>query len=287
MNDSSFFSNKDCQYFPCHETQDTENFNCLFCYCPLYALGDKCGGNFSYTDNGTKDCSKCMVPHKRDSAYYIWSKFDEIKAIAGRKNKEMNIVCLDMEGIVFPEIWIAVSRATGIDELKLTTRDVPVYSQLMDNRLRILREHNLGIKDIQDVIAGIDPLPGAREFMEEIREIVPVVILSDTFEQFAQPIKKKLGYPTILCNTLEIDADGMIAGYHMRCEKSKLTTVRGFQSMGYETIAVGDSYNDLEMIMASKSGFLLNPPETILKDHPEIPAFYNYADLLDAIKKAL
>ncbi len=228
-----------------------------------------------------------MVPHRPDSAKYIWSKFDDIKAIAGRKKKEMNIVCLDMEGIVFPEIWIAVSKATGIDELKLTTRDVPVYSQLMDNRLRILKEHGLGIKDIQKVIDGIDPLPGAREFMEELREIVPVVILSDTFEQFAQPIKKKLGYPTILCNILDIDDDGMIAGYRMRCEKSKLTTVRGFHSMGYDTIAVGDSYNDLEMILASKVGFFLNPPDSILNEHPDIPVFRDYAGLLDAIKKAL
>ena len=228
-----------------------------------------------------------MVPHKRDSANYIWSKFDEIKSIANRKSSGMNIVCLDMEGIIFPEIWIAVSKATGIDELKLTTRDVPVYSQLMDNRLRILKEHGLGIKDIQNVIAGIDPLPGAVAFMEELREIVSVVVLSDTFEQFAQPIKKKLGYPTILCNTLEIDPDGMIAGYRMRCEKSKLTTVRGFQSMGYNTIAVGDSYNDLEMLQASKYGFFLNPPDTILKDHPEIPVFYDYTNLLGAIKKAL
>jgi phosphoserine/homoserine phosphotransferase len=199
----------------------------------------------------------------------------------------MNIVCLDMEGVLVPEIWIAFSEATGIPELKKTTRDEPDYDKLMRYRLEILKEHGLGLKEIQDVIAGIDPLPGAKEFLDELRTITQVLILSDTFEQFAAPLMKKLGYPTLFCNTLVIGDDGSIADYKMRIEKSKLSTVKALQSIGYETIAAGDSFNDLAMIEASKAGFLFRSTEQIKKDHPELPAFEEYDDFLEAIKKAL
>lgn len=199
----------------------------------------------------------------------------------------MNIVCLDMEGVLVPEIWIAFAEATGIPELKRTTRDEPDYDKLMKYRLDILKEHNLGLKEIQDTIAAIDPLPGAKEFLDELRTLTQVIILSDTFEQFAKPLMKKLDWPTIFCNTLEVSADGMITGYKMRCEQSKLTTVRALQSAGYDTIAAGDSFNDLGMIQASKAGFLFKSTEKIKADYPELPAYEEFSDLLDAIKAVL
>ena len=199
----------------------------------------------------------------------------------------MNIVCLDMEGVLVPEIWIAFSEASGIPELRRTTRDEPDYNKLMNFRLGILKEHKLGLKEIQATIAKIDPLPGAKEFLDELRSITQVLILSDTFEQFAMPLMKKLDYPTIFCNTLEVAPDGEITGFKMRCEKSKLTTVKALQSIGYETIASGDSFNDLAMIQASKAGFLFKSTEKIKADYPDIPAFEEFDDLLDAIKKAL
>ncbi|MBO4915558.1 MAG: bifunctional phosphoserine phosphatase/homoserine phosphotransferase ThrH [Oscillospiraceae bacterium] len=199
----------------------------------------------------------------------------------------MNIVCLDMEGVLTPEIWIEFSRVSGIPELKRTTRDEPDYAKLMRFRMDILREHGLGLKQIQEVIAQIDPLPGAKEFLDELRDAAQTVILSDTFEEFAMPLLKKLGRPTIFCNALETDADGMLTGVKMRCEKSKLTTVKGLQSIGFETIAAGDSYNDLDMIFASKAGFLFRTTEKIKVEHPELPAFEEYGELLDAIKAAL
>jgi len=199
----------------------------------------------------------------------------------------MNIVCLDMEGVITPEIWIKFSEVSGIPELRRTTRDEPDYDKLMRFRMDILREHGLGLKEIQDVIAQIDPLPGAKEFMDELRATTQVVILSDTFEEFAKPLLKKLGWPTIFCNSLVTDEAGMLTGVKMRCEKSKLTTVRGLQSIGFETIAAGDSYNDLDMILASKAGFLFRTTEQIKKDHPELSAFEEYGDLLAAIKAAL
>lgn len=199
----------------------------------------------------------------------------------------MNIVCLDMEGVLVPEIWIAFAKETGIEELKLTTRDEPDYDKLMNYRIKILKEHGLGLKEIQDVIAKIDLMPGAKEFLDELRTITQVIILSDTFEQFAAPLMKKLGLPTIFCNTLEIGENGMITGYKMRCEKSKLTTVKALQSIGFDTIAAGDSFNDLGMIQASKAGFLFKSTESIKKDYPEIPAFEEYDELLNAIKAAL
>ena len=199
----------------------------------------------------------------------------------------MNIVCLDMEGVLVPEIWIAFAQASGIPELKRTTRDEPDYDKLMQWRLGILKEHSLGLKEIQEVIATIDPLPGAKEFLDELRSLTQVVILSDTFEQFAKPLMKKLGWPTLMCNTLEVAPDGEITGYQMRCPKSKLTTVKALQSIGYETIAAGDSFNDLGMIQASKAGFLFKSTEAIKADHPELPAYEEFGDLLAAIEAAL
>ena len=192
-----------------------------------------------------------------------------------------------MEGVLVPEIWIAFSEAAGIPELRRTTRDEPDYDKLMKFRIGILKEHGLGLKEIQKVISTIDPMEGAREFLDELRSITQVLILSDTFEQFASPLMKKLGWPTIFCNTLETAENGEITGYQMRCEKSKLTTVKALQSIGFDTIASGDSFNDLGMIQASKAGFLFKSTEKIKADHPEIPAFEEYSDLLAAIRKAL
>lgn len=199
----------------------------------------------------------------------------------------MNIVCLDMEGVLVPEIWIAFANAVGVPELKRTTRDEPVYDKLMQYRLNILKKHNLGLKEIQAVIDTIDVMDGAKEFLDRLREITQVVILSDTFEQFAAPLMKKLGMPTIFCNTLEVAENGEITGYKMRCEKSKLTTVKALQSCGFETIAAGDSFNDLAMILNSKAGFLFKSTEQIKKDYPNVPAYDEYDDLLTAIKNAL
>ncbi len=199
----------------------------------------------------------------------------------------MNIVCLDLEGVLVPEIWIAFSQASGIPELRRTTRDEPDYDKLMRWRLGILRDHRLGLKEIQEVIAGIDPMPGAREFLDELRSITQVVILSDTFEQFAKPLMKKLGWPTLLCNTLEVGEGGEITGFHMRCPQSKLTTVKALQSIGYDTIAAGDSFNDLGMIQAGQAGFLFKSTDAIKAAHPEIPAFEEYPELLSAIKNVL
>ncbi len=199
----------------------------------------------------------------------------------------MNVVCLDVEGVLVPEIWIAFSEASGIPELKRTTRDEPDYNKLMNFRLGILKEHGLGLKEIQDVISGIDPLPGAKEFLDELRSVTQVILLSDTFEQFALPLMKKLGWPTLFCNTLVVAEDGTITDFRMRVEKSKLTTVKALQSAGLETIAAGDSYNDLDMIRASKAGFLFRSTDQIIKDNPDLEAFTEYPDFLDAIKKAL
>ena len=199
----------------------------------------------------------------------------------------MNIVCLDMEGVLVPEIWIAFAEASGIPELKRTTRDEPDYDKLMQFRLNILKEHGLGLKEIQETIAKIDPLPGAKAFLDELRATTQVIILSDTFEQFAKPLMEKLNWPTIFCNTLEVAESGEITGFKMRCEKSKLTTVKALQSMGYETIAAGDSFNDLGMILNSKAGFLFKSTEQIKKDYPQLSAYEEFDDLLAAIKNAL
>lgn len=199
----------------------------------------------------------------------------------------MDIVCLDMEGVLVPEIWIAFAEATGIPELKRTTRDEPDYDKLMKFRISILKEHGLGLKEIQDTIAKINPFDGAKEFLDELRSITQVIILSDTFSQFATPLMEKLGWPTIFCNTLEVADNGEITGFKMRCEKSKLTTVKALQSIGYNTIASGDSFNDLGMIEASKAGFLFRSTEQIIADYPQYPAYETYEELLGAIKKVL
>lgn len=199
----------------------------------------------------------------------------------------MNIVCLDMEGVLVPEIWIAFAEESGIPELRRTTRDEPDYDKLMRWRIDILRQHGLGLTDIQNTIRRIDPLPGAREFLDRLRTKAQVVILSDTFEQFGLPLMEKLNWPTLLCNTLEVDGDGYIARHRMRCAHSKLTTVKALQSIGYDTIASGDSYNDLDMILHSKAGFLFRTTDKIKADYPQLPAFDSYDDLLGAIKAAL
>ena len=199
----------------------------------------------------------------------------------------MEIVCLDLEGVLVPEIWIAFAEETGIPELKRTTRDEPDYDKLMNWRLGILKEHGLGLKEIQETIAKIDPIPGAKEFLDELRSMTQVIIISDTFTQFASPLMKKLGWPTIFCNSLEVADNGEITGFKMRCEQSKLTTVKALQSIGYDTIASGDSHNDLGMIKASKAGFLFKSTEQIKADNPELEAFDTYDELLAAIKKAL
>lgn len=199
----------------------------------------------------------------------------------------MEIVCLDLEGVLVPEIWIAFAQASGIPELKRTTRDEPDYDKLMQYRIDILKEHGLGLKDVQDVIATIDPLPGAKEFLDQLREETQVIIISDTFKEFAKPLMKKLGWPTIFCNSLVVSEAGEITGFIMRIEQSKLTTVKALQSIGYDTIASGDSYNDLGMIQASKAGFLFRSTEQIKKDHPELSAYETYDELLAAIEAQL
>lgn len=199
----------------------------------------------------------------------------------------MDIVCLDLEGVLVPEIWIAFAQESGIPELKKTTRDEPDYDKLMRWRIGVLKEHGLGLKQIQDTIAGIDPLPGAKEFLDELRSITQVIIVSDTFSQFAAPLMQKLGWPTIFCNSLEIAENGEITGFKMRCEQSKLTTVKALQSIGFNTIASGDSYNDLGMIKAGKAGFLFKSTDKIIADNPDIPAYETYEELLKAIKNIL
>ena len=200
---------------------------------------------------------------------------------------DMNIVCLDLEGVLVPEIWVAFAEETGIPELKKTTRDEPDYDKLMKWRLGILKEHGLGLKEIQETIAKIDPMPGAKELLDELRSMTQVIIISDTFTQFAAPLMKKLGWPTIFCNELEVAENGEITGYRMRVENSKYSTVKALQSIGFETIASGDSHNDLGMIKASKAGFLFKSTEQIKKDNPELPAYETYDELMEAIKKAL
>ena len=199
----------------------------------------------------------------------------------------MDIVCLDLEGVLVPEIGIAFAKESGIDELKTTTRDEPDYDKLMRWRIGVLKEHGLGLKQIQDVIAKIDPIPGAREFLDELRSLTQVIIVSDTFSQFAKPLMEKLGWPTIFCNSLEVAQDGEITGFKMRCEQSKLTTVKALQSIGFDTIASGDSYNDLGMIKAGKAGFLFKSTDKIIADNPDIPAYETYEELMTAIKAVI
>lgn len=283
MNNSSFFCNRDCKYFPCHATDDPDSFNCLFCYCPLYTLGDRCGGNFSYNKDGIKNCSACLLPHSQNAADYIRSRFTEISALAKAGQSGMKLVCLDLEGVLFPEIWAAFSEACGISELRYTGRDEPDYDKLMKYRIGILKSHGLGLKEIQTVIGRIDPLPGAKEFLDRLRGLVQTVIVSDTFEQFTPPIARKLGFPTILCNTLKVEENGEITGWQMRCQQSKPAAVRAFQAMGYDTIAVCGGCDDLSMIRESKFALLLNPPGAILPECADIPVVGDFDGLLNAI----
>ena len=199
----------------------------------------------------------------------------------------LNIVCLDLEGVLVPEIWIAFSKASGIEELKITTREEPDYDKLMKYRIKILKEHGLGLKEIEETIAKIDPMPGAKEFLDELRSLTQVIILSDTFTQFAKPLMEKLNWPTIMCNTLEVAENGEITGYKLRCDHTKLSTVKALQSVGFDTIASGDSHNDLEMIRASKAGFLFKSPDSIKKENPDLKALETYDELLSEIKIAL
>ena len=217
----------------------------------------------------------------------MWGSYYDEKDGCAERGLAMNIVCLDLEGVLVPEIWIAFAEESGIPELRRTTRDEPDYDRLMAFRIAMLREHGLGLPQIQDVISRIDPLPGARAFLDALCERTQVVILSDTFEEFARPLMAKLGWPTLLCNSLEVSADGEILRHRMRCENSKLTTVRALQSCGYETIAAGDSFNDLAMIRASKAGFLFRSTPAIQEANPDLPAFTEYADLLSGITEAL
>ena len=225
--------------------------------------------------------------------YNVWEK-ENVTDTRGydtgcreREDQRMEIVCLDLEGVLVPEIWIAFAKETNIPELERTTRDEPDYDKLMKYRIAILKGHGLGLKEIQDTIAKIDPMPGAKEFLDELRSMTQVIIISDTFSQFAGPLMKKLGYPTIFCNTLEVAENGEITGFKMRCEKSKYTTVKALQSIGYDTIASGDSHNDLGMIQASKAGFLFKSTEQIKAEYPDIPAYETYEELLQAIKEVI
>lgn len=218
---------------------------------------------------------------------YIFKSIAMMHKEIYKKMSEMNIVCLDLEGVLVPEIWIAFAEASGIPELKRTTRDEPNYDKLMAYRMAILKEHGLGLKEIQETIAKIDPMPGAKEFLDKLRAKTQVIIISDTFTQFAKPLMQKLGWPTIFCNTLEVNENGEIVGFKMRVEKSKLSTVKALQSVGFETIAAGDSYNDLGMILASKKGFLFKSTEQIKKDNPSLEAYEEYDDLYNAIVNAL
>ena len=218
---------------------------------------------------------------------YIFKSIAMMHKEIYKKMSEMNIVCLDLEGVLVPEIWIAFAEASGIPELKRTTRDEPNYDKLMAYRMAILKEHGLGLKEIQETIAKIDPMPGAKEFLDKLRAKTQVIIISDTFTQFAKPLMQKLGWPTIFCNTLEVAENGEIVGFKMRVEKSKLSTVKALQSVGFETIAAGDSYNDLGMILASKKGFLFKSTEQIKKDNPSLEAYEEYDDLYNAIVNAL
>ena len=244
----------------------------------MYRYGNECGKRRS-----NKEQLKTFTCTEKQIVLY-YRRFSINKYT---EDIHMYITCLDLEGVLVPEIWIAFAEASGIPELKKTTRDEPDYDKLMNWRLGILKEHGLGLKEIQETIAKIDPLPGAKEFLDELRSFCQVIIISDTFSQFATPLMKKLGWPTIFCNSLEVAENGEITGFKMRCEKSKYTTVKALQSIGYDTIASGDSYNDLGMIEASKAGFLFKSTEQIQKDHPELPAYETYDELLAAIKKAM
>jgi phosphoserine/homoserine phosphotransferase len=282
MGGTSFFCNKECEHFPCHDTDNPEEFNCLFCYCPLYAYGESCGGNFKYTKKGIKSCIDCTVPHGPDSAEYINKKLKELRA-GKRVERVLPMVCLDLEGVLFPEIWEAIAQKTGIADLKLTTRDEPDYDKLMKHRLDIVSKNDIKLDDIISIISSMEPLPGAKDFLDKLRSRAATLIISDTFTQFAKPVAIKLGMPGILCNKLEIDDDGRITGYRMRCPDTKVSVVKAFQNLGYYVIAAGDGFNDIDMIAAADAGFFINPPAAVYEKYAFVPSFHNLDELYKAI----
>ena len=280
-NSSSFFCNKECKYFPCHETKDPDSFNCLFCYCPLYSYGEMCGGHFKYSKRGIKSCIDCSIPHHPNSAEYINAKLKEFNAAKTDERSQL-MVCLDLEGVLFPEIWEAVAEEKGVPELKRTTRDDPSYDRLMSSRMELCKEHGIKLQDILAVIERMEPLPGALEFLKKLQSIASVAIISDTFEQFAKPVEKKLGIG-IYCNTLQVDEEGNITGYSMRCRDTKTTTVKGFKAMGYFVIASGDSYNDIGMIGAADKGFFIHPPAAVKDEFPAVETVGSLDELYEKI----
>ena len=283
-NNSSFFCNKDCKYFPCHETKDPDSFNCLFCYCPLYFYGDRCGGHFKIKPSGVKSCIDCTIPHHPNSAEYINKKLKELNQ--GKPNDRTQLmVCLDLEGVLFPEVWEGVAEEYKVPELCKTTRDDPSYDALMKARIELCKKHGITLPMIQAVIEKTEPLSGALEFIEKVRSFVHISVISDTFEEFSGIIEKKIGLD-IICNTLEVDADGYITGYKMRCRETKVTAVKAFQSMGYRIFAAGDSYNDLGMIKFADDGCLIHPPGNVREANESIPCVDDLDGLCSAILEA-
>ncbi len=280
-NSTSFFCNKDCKYFPCHETKDPDSFNCLFCYCPLYSYGELCGGRFKYSKRGIKSCIDCTVPHHPNSAEYINAKLREFNGAKTDERRQL-MVCLDLEGVLFPEVWEAVADAFGVPRLKRTTRDEPSYEKLMKDRMELCREHGITLDKILGVIDGMKPLPGALDFLEKLKRIASVAVISDTFEDFAKPIEKKLGV-NIYCNMLETDGEGYICGYVMRCRDTKATTVKAFKSMGYRVIASGDGFNDAAMLGAADKGFFINPSEAVREQYSS----FETADSLEELYRRI
>ena len=280
-NHTSFFCNRNCEYFPCHETKDPSEFNCLFCYCPLYYYGDRCGGHFKITKKGVKSCIDCTIPHHPNSAEYINKKLKELNT--GRPDERTQLmVCLDLEGVLFPEIWEAVAREYSVPELARTTRDEPSYDALMKSRMELCREHGITLPKILAVIEKTEPLPGALEFIGKVRSFAHISVISDTFEDFARPVERKLG-TDVICNSLETDEEGYISGYRMRCRDTKVSAVKAFQAMGYRVFASGDGFNDIGMIRAADSGCLLDPPERVAEESKGLPCVPDLEALYESI----
>ena len=281
-NNSSFFCNKDCKYFPCHETKDPDSFNCLFCYCPLYFYGDRCGGHFKMTKSGVKSCIDCSIPHHPNSSQYINAKLKELNM--GRPDwRTQLMVCLDLEGVLFPEVWEAVASEYGVPELNRTTRDDPSYDALMKGRIELCKEHGISLPMIIEVIEKTEPLPGALEFIDKVRSFAHISVISDTFEDFARPIEKMIGLD-VICNEIEAGEDGIITGYKMRCRDTKATAVKAFQTMGYRAFAAGDSYNDLGMIKIADGGCLIHPPANVRDENKDIGCAADLDELLSIIE---
>ncbi len=282
-NSSKFFCNKECQYFPCHETKDPDSFNCMFCYCPLYSYGDKCGGHFHYTKKGVKSCIDCTIPHHANSAEYINAKLKEFNASKPDQRDQL-MVCLDMEGTIFPEIWEAVADTFGVPGLRRTTKDEPSYEKLMEYRIKTVNENGIDLPKIQKVIEGMEPFEGTVGFLEKIKTFGHVIIVSDTFEEFARPVEKKLGV-SVICNRLLTDEEGHLVGYEMRTRETKASAVRGFQSMGYHVIAAGDGFNDIAMIRVADGGCLICPSDAVKEKAEGIDIVNSLDDLYQHICK--